>query len=232
MKTANLPIGPKILSHPRICLLTGHSEAMLPLARLTVYSVMADYAVRWGHDVRVMNGDLNPGDYFPLLRLKELVALASSGNYDWVYVIGADVMITNLTIPLASLLDENFSLIIATDWHGWQADSFLLRCSVEGIEFISDVIAKWDYFKTKQFKEQDGMFELSQYHPNVCKVVPQRWLNSYDYAWYREWGVNTNLDFIGKSGQWEPGDFVIHWAGMGHEVRLEKANAMLPQIVR
>jgi len=222
----------QFLSDPRICILTGHQDVWLPLAKLTTYSNVAEYAMRWSHDMMVLSGNMPGVEYYPLLRLQEAVKLAESGKYDWIWVLGADLLITNMTIPLTKVIDSDFHLIISSDWNGWQADSFLLRCSPDGIRFISSVIFKFDEYANRPHKEQDAMFDLSPRHRNVCKLVPQRMLSAYNYDLYEDWAGISSIDLKGHSGQWQPGDFIIHWAGMNLPIRLEQAAKYIPQIVR
>ena len=40
------------------------------------------------------------------------------------------------------------------------------------------------------------------------------------------------MDLLGNDGQWQPGDFLIHWPGISLERRLNLAQLMLPQVIK
>lgn len=217
-------------SLPRICILTGHSEEQLPLALITIYSNMAEYALSHGYDLVILRGSDPKHEYFPLFRLREIFWIATARIYDCVYVVGADVMITNMTIPLSQFIDDKFKMVLSTDCNGWQSDSMLVSRPAAG--FIDEVITRFDEFKDSKFKEQDGMFEIAKAHPGLVKVLPQRAMNSYNYDLYPARGGRDGKDIQGNDGQWQPGDFLIHWAGLPLDVRLEQAEKMEQNVVR
>ena len=65
------------------------------------------------------------------------------------------------------------------------------------------------------------------------KIVPQRQINSYDYDQYP--GSIPHVykkDLLGNDGQWAPGDFLIHWPGIGLDRRIPLAEQMLTQVIK
>jgi hypothetical protein len=213
---------------PRICILTGHSDAQLPLALKTVYSVLCNYAIEWGNDLFILRGDME--GYFPIYRLQEAIKILNQNKYDWIFVVGADVLITNFKTSLASLTDDEAHLVISTDSNGLNADSFLLRNTTKGIGFAQNIIDRFDEFKNSTFKEQDGITKIAMELPGVVKVLPQRAMNSYNYDLYVARAGRNGVDILGNSGQWQPGDFLIHWAGLPLEVRIFEAKKMMDKV--
>lgn len=216
-----------------------HTQEYADIARTTLYENKADYARRWGYDLAVLT-EVNPDFAFQDShvggmtwdRLREAVKVAKTRQYDWIYIVGADTLITNMTIPLSSLIDDAFHFIIANDCNEWNADSFLFRCAPEGIGFMEDVLAQFDRLKNHCWVEQQAMIEVRDRHPGIWKTLPQRAMNSYNYDLYPAKGGRDGKDFFGNDGQWQPGDFLIHWAGLTPEVRREQIAIVLPQIIR
>jgi hypothetical protein len=116
----------------------------------------------------------------------------------------ADVVITNPRIRLESLIDPRFDLIISEDENGLNAGNFLVRNSVATFTFFKRV---WETseFETPYpiLQSQEAIAKtLRRYPLPLVKIAPQRTFNSY----YRA-----------REGNWEPGDFLIHFAGLGGE---------------
>jgi hypothetical protein len=64
-------------------------------------------------------------------------------------------------------------------------------------------------------------------------------INSYDYSIYPDSNFLDALDrfrnkqdYYGNYGQWESGDFLIHWPGTNLNQRLELARKYLPLILK
>ena len=223
---------------PRICLLTCYLPNYEAIAEKTVAQNKAEYAKRWGHDLLALF-DVSPKYTdehshawgISWNRIETAIETAKSGKYDWVYVVGADTLITNMTIPLTSLIDDAYHFIISNDCNEWNADSMLWRCSPEGIAFMDDVLSQYERLKHHVWVEQQAMIEVRGRHP-ICKTLPQRAMNSYEYSLYPNRGPRDGKDCAGNDGQWQPGDFLIHWAGLNSHVRKEQIEKVMPQVVR
>lgn len=212
----------------RICIVTGHSNAEISLAKNTTYSVLFDYAAYWGHDVFVLRGKVD--GFYPIVRLQETVRLLDHNKYDWAFVVDSDVMITNFSIPLFSLIEKPSSFVIGTDCNGWNAGSMLVANVLAATEFIELLSNRHVDFKDSTFKEQDAMTALAP--DSLFSVLPQRRMNSFNYDLYPARGGKNGIDVLGNDGQWQPGDLLIHWAGLPMDVRVREAEKMLPQIQR
>lgn len=225
------------LSVPAICMLTCHDCAYQALAEKTVYQNKAEYAKRWGYDLFTLTG-VDPqfadsGSHVNGLtwdRLRVALKIAKQKTYEWLYLVGADTLITNMTIPLSNLIDDRYHFIIASDFNEWNADSFFIRCTPEGIAYMEEVMAQYDRLKCHPIVEQQGMIELRDKH-RVWKALPQRQLNAYNMSLYFPDGSKTT-NCVGEDGNWQPGDFLIHWAGQPLEVRMRELEKVWPQIVR
>jgi glycosyltransferase involved in cell wall biosynthesis len=161
------------------------------------------YAARYGYAL-VVCGNLAPERNIAWSKIRGVQALLGQG-FDWVFVMDADVIITNPAIRLEALIDDVFDLIITRDENGFNAGNFFVRNGPETREFFGRV---WE---TREFEadcpaileSQEAIARALQYRPpSFVKIAAQRQFNAY-------WAA--------REGNWEPGDFLIHFAGMGGE---------------
>jgi len=141
-------------------------------------------------------------------------------DVDWVWWLDNDAMITNFDIRVEDLVDGDFHIIMATDIAALNTGSFIVRNSVKSREWLEFLLSKKrEYKDDKKWFEQQAVIDFYPKFEELFKLVPQQWLNSYDYKVYGVEGV----DLLGQDGQWYPGDFVIHWPGLPNETRIELA---------
>src|SRR5271154_783693 len=162
----------------------------------------------------------NAQEMYGFKRLALVIDLLKRVDYDWVWVTGCDILITNPEIKLETLIDDDFGMVAGTDATGCGMDSYLIRKSHGGLELIERLLT----FKDRPvglLHDQSTLDHLWQ-EPEVKKVVkliPQRLMNSYKYGSLHQYrflseGFFTGTDFLGNSGEWQPGDFVLHTPGL------------------
>jgi hypothetical protein len=149
-----------------------------------------------------------------------LDVLNSDSNIDWVWWLDNDAMITNFDQRLEDLIDDDYHVIMGVDIASINTGSFLVRNSMQARQWLEFLLSKKGEYKndTKWF-EQQAVIDFYPKFQDIFKVIPQRLINSYDYQMY---GVSPE-DLLGYSGQWLPGDFVIHWPGLNNQVRIQLA---------
>jgi hypothetical protein len=91
-------------------------------------------------------------------------------------------------------------------------------------------------------QEQSTTFALCQEErfKGIRKLLPQRVMNSYQYKAdnltpYAGYGPNwvNGIDSLGQSGEWKPGDFVIHvGATNSWQFKVQFIKDFLPNIQR
>lgn len=214
----------------RICIVTGHADAEIAFAKTTVYSVLFDYAAYWGHDLFVLRGAVE--GFYPIVRLQETLRLMDGNKYDWAFIVDSDVMITNFSIPLFSLIEKPSAFVIGVDCNGWNAGSLLMANVSASTEFVEHLSNRYGDFQRSTFKEQDAMTALAKDGLFSFSVLPQRRMNAFNYDLYPARGGKQGIDTLGNDGQWQPGDFLIHWAGLPMDVRIRESERMLPLIER
>jgi len=225
----------------KICVFSPFSN-LKELAEITVPN-KANYCVRHGYDflIKPLGGTgCNEIEMYGFRRRMPLVIeLLKANIYDWIWVVGVDVLVTNLAIKLESIVDDNYGMVVGTEPLGVGMDSYLIRKQKEGLEFLERVVS----FMEKPigaFHEQSTIDTLCRQEPEFSKVVkrvPQRTLNSFQYAktnlnvyGYISAGFVTGTDCLGNSGEWQPGDFVLHVPGIRDDQKLAILKETLPLI--
>jgi hypothetical protein len=278
---ATYTFDPKPEAKRRFCVLTGHLDNYNSLASLTIYNNKMEYCLRHGYDMhvhRVIRKEYqDPKTHaagFSWSRLAEMRRILRSGVYDWVWCVGCDTLITNLTTPLDAMVDPAESPDAEKrplpEWVGipnspappcvmhWkptpghvrhgrkhliicgeratpmQADSFLIRSSQEGVAYVDDILKQYDAYKHHPWVENMAMIDLREKHAAITYNIAQWRLNCVDYSrWYNlrpEYKDNT--DCFGNRGNWQKGDFLIHWPAASLSQRMEWHRQYSPLIVQ
>ena len=222
------------------CVVNAHLPNYAELAALTTYGNRAAYCKRHNYTLKVKTDGfvmqaVHPVSWDRLVLVRDLVA---SGAFDWVYCCGTDTLHTNFTIRLEDRVDDNAHVIISPDWCApVQADSFFIRCSAPGLAYVNDVLGQYETYRNHPWVENQAMIDLLPKWHNIIKILPQRMLNAYDYALFTvkypgQSRVAAALDYYGNDGQWQPGDFLIHWPSLDLDVRIREVKRITPLIVQ
>jgi hypothetical protein len=143
-------------------------------------------------------------------------------SIEWIWWLDCDAIVTNFHIKLESIIDNQYDIIMASDWNGINCGSFLVRNSDRGKAWLDMIYSFRDVprYKNHKWPEQAAMMETAHLYTDILKVVPQKILNSYYYSLYipEEYLWKDRLD---TNGNWTVGDFVIHFPGMPNITRME-----------
>lgn len=159
--------------------------------------------------------------------------LKARPDIEWVLISEADATITNMTVRMEDKVDNNYHVIIPVDVNNLNGGNWLLRNSEEGrayIQMMVDVVEDYreDQSPDGKLKDKWGlqqvMIDTIGEYEEIIKIVPQKHMNSYEPEIYDYLDVRT--DMLGTSGVWERGDWIIHWPGIRHNVRLERVKRL------
>lgn len=200
------------------------TENYQSLVDRTWFSNKVQYCKRHGYSHHLVKGVWESMHQFQTLKVDILKDVISKIPEDsWIWWTGADLMVTNFTIKLEDIIDTDYHMIIASDFNGINADSFLLRNSEQGrayLQMISDTLPQY----VDKWEGEQGIMKdtYEHYKTSVVKLVPQRELNSYQYSLYRG-GIYPEplIDNLGTVGDWALGDFVIQWPATSLEFRIQ-----------
>jgi len=167
--------------------------------------------------------------WLKIIKLKEIIE-----KYDYVFMSDADVIITNNDIRLEDLILEynlnNYMLLITTDWNSINTGNILWRNCKETIDFINKILDVGDHkirnsiqepYKTIGIYEQPTIIYLINSYEHIrnnIKIIPQFKLNSYlnNLPVSDKNNIITDIDSTINRCTWEPGDFLIHFAGCNY----------------
>jgi hypothetical protein len=220
-------------------LITLHNEAYQPLADLTWIQNKVVYAEKHGYAAICKTNGFREGSgigYQKIYFAKEV--LETNPELEWIWWTGTDTLITNFAVRIEDRIDNNYHFIICVDVNGINADSLLIRNSPEAIKFLDAVIAieeesskHWDC-EQRAIARVIGVpvppehWPISPFAPiaeseeSIVKVMPQRFMNSFNYQLYH---YTDQRDKLGLDGNWQPGDWLIHWPATQLELRLQLA---------
>lgn len=230
----------------------SHNDAgYAALAQLTWHQNKVDYAAIHGYavwnkteDWITSNGRGAMGGFEKIYMTQSI--LEEYPEVEWVWWTGTDSMITNFSVKIEDRVDNNYHVILNVDANGINADSFLVRNTEQGRAFIQDALNQESvcsqYWDTEQrafcyvlgfpatgehgWPTGDKLVVPEKYR-DVVKIVPQRHMNSYNYSIYH----CTHIDKSGNDGNWQPGDWLIHWPGCSQEARMLLHDKYVTQIV-
>ena len=231
----------KIKRNNMHALISLHAPNFQPLADLTWDQNKLLYAQRHGYSAFCKSDNLRPNSiigYQKIHYVKEI--LEQNKDIDWVWCTGTDSMITNFATKIEDRIDNNYHFIVSTDVNGINADSFLVRNTPEGHGFINHLIELEEECSKHWDGEQRAIAvalglpvtgdtswkihpepALNERYQNIAKIMPQRFMNSFHYRLYHY----TDLrDKLGVHGDWEQGDWLIHWPATPLDFRIQLFN--------
>jgi galactosyl transferase GMA12/MNN10 family len=216
----------------RCALVTIHNSNYEQLADLTWHRNRTLYAKRHGYAAIAKTDGFNSSIPIGFEKIVLLLELMKEGNYDIFHWSGTDTMITNFHIPLTEFAYPDYHVAIATDFNGINADSFVIRNTPEARAWLQMIMDLMPEYSNHEFFEQGVMMETHNKHKDIVKLVPQRFLNAYWMPIYYPGQGRDLRDKFGLSGQWHPGDFLLHAPGQPMSVRLSLFSQILPLVLQ
>jgi len=224
----------------KICVFSAFTD-MIPELVAATEPLRRYYCMKHGYEFLTQplpGTGCNEDEKYGFKRLSLVIELLKSNAYDWIWVVGCDVLITNLNIKLESLIDDAFGMVVGTEPTGSGMDSYLVQRKRGGIELLEKLLT-YRLAPIGCAHEQSTLDALIKEDPEVTKTVkllPQRKLNAYKYESLSAYGFLspgflTGTDFLGNSGEWQPGDFVLHTPGLPYSEQklllFEKAGPLI-----
>lgn len=218
-----------------IAVMTAHDGEFNALAQLTWEQNAKLYCDEHGYAYHVITDATTRGidpDWVRMLDIK--AALDQNPNIDWVVWIDCDTLITNFNIKLEDILDPNYHFMVSTYWNGMNIGVFAVQNTEQGRQWVQTVIDRHDQYIHHYWRAQGCMIDMTKEAPykDWVKIVPQRTWNSACFSDGCHKDAPTTLDTLGTDGQWQPGDFLMHWPGQPNHFRMQLAKKYMPQVIR
>jgi len=230
---------PENIQMTKIVFTSLHDAGYQRLADITLEKNKKVYCEKHGYPLVVKSDGWHEGlamGYEKAYLFKD--AFNAHPDADWLFFSECDTLITNMDIRLESIIfgiDPKIHLIITTDANGINAGNMFLRNSTEAYRYLDEMLKCVPNYPHEQAFIQDsyhGFGRLSKRYRPIIQVVPQYVFNSYEYRtikWTKR-GFSHEMshekfsaDDLGNRGQWEKGDFLIHWPNTSLELRLNLA---------
>jgi hypothetical protein len=151
-------------------------------------------------------------------------------DIEWLLFSECDAMITNMTIRIEDRIDNDYHFIVPVDRLNINSGNFLARNSEEGRAYLQMIIDLEETYKDVEWAEQQVIIDTVSDLSAIVKIVPQRYMNSYEPQIYDY--CDARFDILGNSGAWEPGDWIVHWPGTYKPARIARATELAKQITR
>jgi hypothetical protein len=198
------------------------------LAELTWYKNKVEYANKHGYSAIPKTANFSSDQVHFDKFAHILDVMKSNPDIDWIWWLDNDAMVTNFDIKVEDLVDNDYHIIMSTDIAALNTGSFIVRNSFQAREWLEFLLSKkTEYKNDKKWFEQQAVIDFYPKFQELFKLVPQQWLNSYDYRMYNVEGI----DLLGQDGQWAPGDFVVHWPGLKNDIRIKLAREYQKYII-
>jgi hypothetical protein len=189
-----------------------------------------EYCNRYGYEFFV----LKETKYSPIMGFNKIAYVLDifkqRPDIEWLLFSECDAMITNLTVSIDDKIDPDYHFILPVDRLNLNSGNFLARNSPEGRAYLQMIVDSEPEYVNRDWAEQQVIIDTIEEYSDIVKIVPQRYMNSYEPAIYDY--CDARFDIMGNSAAWEPGDWIVHWPGTYKPTRIARAQALTPQIIR
>lgn len=172
--------------------------------------------------------------YSPIIGFNKIHhTLAMFNEYpdiEWLLFCECDATITNLAISIEERIDNDYHFILPVDRLNLNSGNFLARNSEQGRAYLQMIIDREEAYKDVEWAEQQVIIDTIEEYQDIVKIVPQKYMNSYQQYAYDYCYVSP--DVLGNSAEWEPGDWIVHWPGLLKPIRMHVAQEMISKIIR
>ena len=218
----------------KICITSLNYDNYKPLSDIT-WRNKVEYANRHSYSFYHHTEDkmINDGLVLGFEKIRYILNMLKTNKYEWIWFVGCDTLITNFNKKIESVISlakKNESFIVATDCNGINMDSFLVKNSPDGIMLMEECFKSHLELNDKWCYEQKWFWDNQEKYKSIIKLVLQRTFNSY--LCKRLYPNQSPMDTFGQSGEFERGDFLIHFPGMSLKNRLRLVAMFEPLIVK
>lgn len=197
-----------------------HDSNYTDLAAITD-AVKQEYCDRYGYKFFVLS-DMKYSTITGFNKIAfSLDLLKTNPDIEWLLFSECDAMITNLSISIEDKIDNDYHFIVPVDRLNLNTGNYLVRNTPEGRGYLQMIIDSEEKYSTAEWAEQQVVIDTIDEFSNIVKIVPQKYMNSYEQDMYDYCDVRT--DILGNSGSWEPGDWIVHWPGTYKPARIARA---------
>ena len=219
-----------------IVLATMHDDKFKELAEATWENNKVKYAEKHGYAYLAKTDEFygfEPG----FEKIQFMIDIFDTyPDTESIWWTGTDSMVTNFNIKVEDKVKEvpEAHIIMSSDFNFMiNCDSMLVKNTPEAKAWLQDIMDHMEKYFRHQFREQQYMIDSADKYVDIIEIMPQHFMNSYEYKLYRvmPWQYEEDTDVNGERGQWEPGDWLVHWPGTQPRERTALVQETLEKII-
>lgn len=207
----------------RIMVCTMFGLAYKGLADICVPNLQ-EYCQRHGYIPKIIK--VNDNDCW-FYKHKFFTSVMSKGEADIIFYCDIDSLITNHTLSIENFIDKKYSFYITRDFNELNGGVVVIKNDRVGRMINSYVLSAENKYENEQNVYNSE--EFKDFNSGFYSVLPHPSFNSYQYSLYPECS-----SYVGRQskGDWQQGDFLIHFPGLPIEKRIELMNEYLQKVTK
>lgn len=180
------------------------------------------YCNKHGYEMRLIEVENDKWEFKKHEAFKEWLY---NRDADLIFYKDIDSLIMNMSIPITSFVGSRF-YYLTKDFNELNNGVCLLKNKTEGRWVNDEILLGKNNFANEQNAINEYM--KSPLINQIVKVLPHPSINSYDYSLYPECKEYVSREDL---GDWQPGNFLIHFPGLGLEKRIEMLKEYSKKII-
>lgn len=223
-----------------IVLATVHTDNVKELSDITWEGNKVKYAERHGYGYVAKTGDWAFGRqearFIYWERMQFILDLFDTyPETEWLWLTGTDSMITNFDIRVEDRVSDTHDILLSGDFNEIMVnDSVLIKNSPRARQYYEDMLKDMPNYLNAPYGENSWILDTYDRYKdqNLIDIKPQWYMNAYEYDLYSgaPWFNKEPVDKSGNRGQWEPGDWLVHWPATQPAHRVQLAQETLNKI--
>lgn len=198
----------------RFAILIASSEQYWELFRISARNKV-EYAKRWGCGLFLWK---HASPFKPTEKTRFILQALDNMIEPWLWFLGADTMITNMTVDASQFCYPDADFVAGLDYLGVNSDSIFLRRCPATVAFMSAVLAAQEKGAPSDQAAMKRLLRDQTVKDLRVRLVDQHLFNSFTRVTSR--------------GAWKPGEFVAHASGISHPRRMKAMRSLAEQVVR
>jgi len=170
-------------------------------------------------------------------KIEKLLEVMKENKYEYIFVSDGDVTITNLDRRVETIVNryygKDYICYMCTDNNSLNSGNIIWKSCPQSILFLEKMLKIRDDdirysiktpFVPKGIYEQPSLIYLYNKYENwraLIKIIPQFEINSYSKFLVNEANIVDSVNGVVNRLLWEPGDFLVHYAGANYKKLLE-----------
>lgn len=190
-----------------------YTDGWKPLADIVIKNMERYCDV---HNYYPVFAEIRQDKYAPDFGFRKLeVMQLLFGDYDIIWSLDCDTLITNHNIPVEKYLTEDKNLYLCEDVNGINCGSFILKKSGWSLSLLKKCLSYRGIEGVHCEQDAINLF-IKNYGDKNIRMLPHPSINSYLYELYPEHNITAE-----NEGCWKPGNHVLHLPGVDMNKRLE-----------